>query len=567
MIRRSGLCAGLACTLLAGCYQGDWKIGLEVPVGTRERLLATRDVERWELEQTPTPFVVRLRADLSPRCRSARFGSTRRTDVGRFRRTGGQYWRGAAIATGILGGVGVLTGGSGWLSRSAGGQTPLAMYTVGGLVGAGGIVSCILAIQKSSPARWALCGSMLGTGAALALGAGLSQIGGGGPDPMDPTKQLPLIGTNVFQGMTYGGAAALGVAGAFGITAALWKGETERTRVIESPQASLWDRQQGEQTCGPARPLIGRTATLEISAERAAEGAGSEAEPLKLRVAVGEEGVATVDLRPLRQSLPSCGVLRISANPDTLYEQFNEDYLPQQTPQQALPLGRPIHGRILPPGGITLQGLEGKAQRQAKGRGAPGFAEAELAGLERRCRVELARGEPGREAPREAPRDPRAPRGQEPMGPPTPPSLAPGGAAPGQGPAQAVALGPPGEPDVAEPPEAMGAQAGHGGAPGAGGAQAPGPGSAGGCAPEMRQTIQRECEHSCGRTLEAAACVFERRKCMIDARASQQKQRDQELCDLAWEKCLFRAGVGPGAWSRCADACQKKNEASMCRPE
>ncbi|MCS6915091.1 MAG: hypothetical protein NZ890_17915 [Myxococcota bacterium] len=538
------LALGLAVSLaLAGCYQGEWKIGIEVPVSSKHKLLATRDVESWELEQTPTPYVVRLRGEMTQRCRGAHFGSSRRTDVGRFVRVGGQHWKRAAIATGVLGGAGLLVGGSGWMSRDAGPFALPAMYAVGGLLGAAGLVNCILAINKSSPVRWALCGSMFGSGAAIALGAGLSHIASGAElDPLNPmrqTERIPVIGTEVFQGLTYAGVGTLGMAGIAGIAAGLWRGETERKRVVETPQVALWDEQRGEQVCGPARPMVGRTATLEIVAERATQGPGSENDPLKLRVALGDEGVAAVDLRPLRQALSSCGVLRVQVNPDTLYEQFVPDFVPPQPPPQ-VPVSRPIHGRILPEGGLTLQGLEGRPRRASGRQPVPGFSDEVIGAIERRCRAEIARGGELRTEPPHgewvATRSER-PRG-EPTGPTSPPS-----------PAGEVA----GEPEFADPPEAEPAPAPS---------QAPQKAE---CAAETKQTIQRDCEHSCGKTLEAAPCVFERRKCLIDARYSQQKQRDLELCDLAWEKCLFKSGVSPGAWARCIEACQRKNEASMCR--
>ncbi len=86
------------------------------------------------------------------------------------------------------------------------------------------------------------------------------------------------------------------------------------------------------------------------------------------------------------------------------------------------------------------------------------------------------------------------------------------------------------------------------------------------CSPERRQDVVRECELSCSKSLEISTCLFDRRKCMIEARYSQQRQRDQELCDLSWERCIFKSGIGPGSWDRCVDGCRKKNELSLCPP-
>jgi hypothetical protein len=61
--------------------------------------------------------------------------------------------------------------------------------------------------------------------------------------------------------------------------------------------------------------------------------------------------------------------------------------------------------------------------------------------------------------------------------------------------------------------------------------------------------------------------MLDRRGCQINARYSQQKQRDLDLCDLAWEKCIYKVGVTPGAWARCMDGCQKSNEPLSCREQ
>ncbi len=524
-----------------GCYQGDWRIGAEVPIGTTSRLLPTRDIERWELEPTVTPYVVRLNADLRPRCRNARFGSSRRTDTGVFKRTGGGYWAAAAITSGGLAGIAGIAGGSGWIARDGGPYAPPALYAVGGLIAVGGLVTCVLAAkQGSTTTRKVLCGVLSGAGVSMLAGTVLQQ---------ELFPKPPTAGeTDVLKTLTFAGAGTLGVALGTGIVAGLWRGQTERTQVVDKPDDSLWDRQQGEVTCGPPKPLVGRTATLEIFAERAPEGPGSEAEPLKLKVAVNEEGKVPVDLRPLRTALQDCGVLRVQVDPDTIYEQFLDDFTPAAKPDPGSATSRPIQGRIVPREGITLQGMEGKSKKNVSRLAVPGFEEEVVARVERRCRAEIARAQPGR-ALSAAPvvvREPevpplvRAPIG--PMREPEPPEEE----------FQQSRRRP--EPEV--PPLVMQ----NGGAP-SGGARG------GECSAQARQTLYRDCEHTCSKSLDIGECLFDRRKCQIDARYSQQKQRDMELCDLAWERCIFKVGRNPAAWDRCVESCQKANEPAQCREQ
>jgi hypothetical protein len=41
-----------------------------------------------------------------------------------------------------------------------------------------------------------------------------------------------------------------------------------------------------------------------------------------------------------------------------------------------------------------------------------------------------------------------------------------------------------------------------------------------------------DCEHQCGKAHQLTSCVFDFRKCQIEARSSTQPQRERDLCDL-----------------------------------
>src|SRR5262245_16266169 len=98
--RSQSLCVLVGLVLLAtlgGCYQGEWRLGIETPVATSTRLVPTRDIERWELVPSTVPHVVSVKASVAPRCRYVLFGTNRRVDTGRFKRTGGGWWSALAI--------------------------------------------------------------------------------------------------------------------------------------------------------------------------------------------------------------------------------------------------------------------------------------------------------------------------------------------------------------------------------------------------------------------------------------------------------------------------------------
>src|SRR5262249_50550030 len=133
-----------------------------------------------------------------------------------------------------------------------------------------------------------------------------------------------------------------------------WRGYVDRERVIETESAQTWDPQTSEQPCGTNRPMAGRTATLEITSEYLTEGLASDASPLKVRIALSGQSNQAVDLRPLRQALPSCGALRVMLPPDIMYEMYTDDYVPPVPPDMISPAARPIHGIITPRDGVWL---------------------------------------------------------------------------------------------------------------------------------------------------------------------------------------------------------------------
>src|SRR5262249_7836336 len=130
---------------------------------------------------------------------------------------------------------------------------------------------------------------------------------------------------------------------------------------------------------------------LDIVAENAGEGPGSEGRPLRTRIAITNDNFQSVDLRGLRQALASCGVLRINLSPDQIYEEFTEDYFPPFNPDQAPASSHVVHGQLIPVEGITLPALEGRARRPL-GRVVsvvPGISEEMLSSTERRCRAAI----------------------------------------------------------------------------------------------------------------------------------------------------------------------------------
>lgn len=569
--RRAPLfCLSIVLGGLAGCYQGEWRLGSEMPMASAHRLVPTRDVERWELQQSMTPNVVQVKGTVTPRCRYVLFGTSSRTDTGRFKRVGTGYWTAAAILAGTAGGAAGGFGGSGWFSQLYPDWGRPAMYGVGGALAAGGLASCISAIASPTKLRLALCGIMVGLGGSVLAGAAISALPGGAGNSTGagtPASTNQFIDTTTFRNLAIAGGAMVGAAIFSGLISASWRGYIDRERTTEIENAQAWDPQTSEQNCGGQRGISGRTATIEISAENLTEGLGSEGSPLKIRVAMTGQTLQAVDLRSLRNAIPSCGALTVRLSPDLLYEENTiDDYMPPMLPSEMTNNSRPTHGVITPKEGITLPASGGtrKATTGLPRQPVPGISLDVLATLERRCRGDEAdpvpppvvekrprtRRPPVRVTPStEAQSDP-PPSSPSDSGTPSEegnvqrgePSARPTGDAPSSGSTPSVSSGtltpsrtPLGQPEVHE------------------------------CSADAQQARFADCEHQCGRALELSACLFDFRKCHINARQSAQPQKERDACDLAWEQCLFKTNVAPGSWRRCVEGCTQANEPAACR--
>lgn len=565
---RVGLVSVVALASLSGCYQGEWRLGVEVPVATTNRLVPVRDVERWELSSTSVPNVVQVRASISQRCRYALYGTTRRTDVGHFKRVGGGWWTALAIATGTAGGAAGGFGVGGWMSNLYPEWGRYAMYGAGGAVAATGLATCIATLARPSRVRLALCGIFVGLGGAVLAGAAMSALPSPtstGATPSSPGF-TPLIDTTTFRTLAIAGAGLVGGSIFSGIIGGTWRGHIERERTIENESIQTWDPQTSEQACGAAQPLAGRVAALEVTSEYLTDGLGSDASPLKLRVALGGQTSQSVDLRPLRAALPSCGALRVQLVPDIVYETFSDDYIPPVPPDQMLPSGRPVHGLIGPRDGIWLSA--GHVERHIQNNKPSiiaGISPDVLAAVERRCRGD----QPPASADEDEPRRP-APRPTASRRPPPPPVAS-----------EPEEVATPAAPQTPPTPTPMtssatdrpagGSGAGSDGSfaatPGLTPQRRPLAGSEGEleCSAESQQARFADCEHQCGRALELSACLFAFRKCHINARSAPMPQKERESCDLAWEQCLFNANVAPGSWRRCVDGCVQANEPANCK--
>ena len=550
------LVALLAVTATAGCYTGEWRTGVETPVAVTSRLLPTRTVETWELSQTTAPYVLSLKGTQTPRCRMALYGKSRRVDTGKFERTGGAWWKALAIVTGIGGGFGLGFGAGGYVPNLIDPTygRPI-MYAAGSALVVGGLVSCFLSLSSPRRSRQAMCGLLTGLGGSVLAGAILSTL----PSQTkvaQPGQPAPtLIEPAMYQQILLAGAGLSGAAVASGVVASLWRGYDDRARVIRIDNASLWDEQQPEQTCGALKPLLGRTVGLEIVAENAAQGLGSEVQPMKMRVAIAHAATQPIDLTPLRQALPSCGVLTVRIVPDVVYERFTEDFTPPVSPDLMHQAAQPIYGHIVPPDGLTLSTMEGRLRPTSK-QGVPGLPAETLARVERACRGEA---EPVVPAPGKAP--PRRPT-SSPTPTPTPaqtPSQTPPGPGTPVEPAQPEPVAPVPTPPAPRPDEFVLT-------PGVTLAPRPSDQPAEGeCSLENQQSRVRDCEHQCGKALSLMPCVLEYRKCAIDARYSASPDKDRALCDLGFEQCLYRVGVSTSSWHRCVEGCYEVNEPPRCK--
>lgn len=564
--RRSGarlLIAGVIATVgvtgTSGCYNGEWRTGVEVPVNVTARLLPTRTVETWELSQTTVPYVVQIKGTQTPRCHMALYGKSRRTDTGQFERTGGTWWKALAIVTGIAGGFGVGFGAGGYVPQLVDPTygRPI-MYAAGSGLVVGGLVGCFMALSRPTKVRQAFCGLLTGLGGAVLAGSVMSTLPSAKVAPTAGQMTVPLIDPMLYQQILLAGAGLSGAAVATGVIANLWQGTDDRVRVVDVNNASLWDQQQPEQSCGATKPLMGRTVGVEIVAENAVQGLGSEAQPLKLRVAIGTGATQPLDLTPVRQALPSCGSLTVRIIPDVVYERYTEDYTPPVPPDLMHKAAQPVFGHILPAEGLTLPIAEGR-QRQVGKQGIPGVSVEALARVERHCRGEA---------------DPVP--GPKPIPPRRPVPMTPTQPAQPQQPAQPP--GPPGPPDATQPPAPVEPAQPEPVQPVAPRSNEPvlTPGltlpqrsldqpAEGDCSMEVLSSRARDCENQCGKALSLMPCVMDFRKCAIEARYSDKSERDRALCELGWEQCLYKAGVSTGSWRRCAEGCVEVNDPPQCK--
>lgn len=547
----------------SGCYQGEWRLGIETPIATASRLHPTRDIERWELVPSTVPHVLTVKASVNPRCRYVLYGTTRRTDTGQFKRIGNGWWTALAIATGTAGGAAGGFGVGGWFSLLYPDWGRYAMFGAGAGVATGGMASCIAALVRPTKVRFAMCGILVGLGGSILAGAGIAGVPGADSKGAVPGAPgfVPLIDVNLFRTLALTGAGLAGGAIFSGLIAGTWRGYIDRERTIDNETAQNWDSQTGEQSCGTSRPMAGRTAALDITSEYLTEGVGSDATPLKVRVALGGASSQAVDLRPLRTALASCGALRVTLNPDIMYEMYIEDYMPPIPPDQANPAARPIHGIITPRDGVWLPALRAPTSDRPTNPKrpllVPGISPEVLADVERRCRGEQP-GEHQSLPPTDGVADSGrpSPRSSQPPAP-TPPPYNDNGPPRTYEPPSRPYSGVTEEPSAASTPGMTPQRR----------ALASRDNQEGECSAESQQSRFADCEHQCGRALDMSACLFTFRKCHIDARGTALPQKEHDACDLAWEQCLFKANIAPSSWRRCVDGCMQANEPTACKPK
>lgn len=541
---RSLLPWAMLAVLSTGCYRGEWKLGNEVPVSATARLTPVRDIERWEITQSMTPHVLQIKGTLTQRCRYVKYGTARRQDTGTFRRTGSGYWVGLAVLTGTIGGAAAGYALGALLPTLNEQWGPAVTYAGSGALIAGGLVSCVATIFNFSKPRIALCGTLTGFGGAMMAGALTWKTA------VDRLQLSPATASTVQSAMLYGGASLVGVSFLSGLVSSAWRGEAERERTVEVVNPPMWDPQSAEQNCGAQIPINGRSAVLEITAEKLTEGLGSEAAPLRHRVAMAGKSVQTLDLRPLRNAIRSCGALQLRLVPDFPHEVPPDDeFWPSLSPLELAGAPKIVHGSVTPREGLSLPDgpISGPRKPDLRRSPLPGIGYHVLAALDRRCRGEppledgptvgspAARPAPGRRpvpqsrpAPSEEPSEsensePAAstPVESNPTTPPTP-SLTP-------------SRMPLAQEEVNE------------------------------CSLESQRSRFTECEHQCGRAFAVSACLLEFRKCHVAARSAPQPERERDVCDLAWEQCLYKTNVAPGSWRRCVEGCTQANEPPACR--
>ena len=546
--RASMLLVALGGLGVSGCYQGEWRLGTEVPVSMTSRLHSVRSVETWELGEAGGGTVVKLKATSTPRCRLAMYGKSSRTDTGTFERLGGNWWKGASIITGIAGGAGVGIGLGGMITQLEPKYGGPITYATGGAIAAGGIASCLASISNGSKARYAFCGILTGFGASILAGGALSTIPGsstgttgtgtGSGTSSSAAATSSLVDLQTFQTILMAGGGMVGVSILTGIIGHAWQGNEDRIRTVDSPSAAIWDDQQSESACNAPSPLQARSATLNITVENVQSGPGSDEKPLKVRVQPVGPGPQMVDLRWIRQALPSCGILTVKVVPDVVYPPYSDDYTPTVGPDLIGKSVRPLFTQVLPPDGVPIEPLVSplKTPPPTNKSVLHGILPETLRQIDRVCSGEV----PVAVKPKLPP---------IPVAPQLPPPEVP------SDPAKIVTAPKP-APAIEEPELTPGLHLG--GAMEGDSAEAD-------CGRLAQQARLQDCELQCGRNLQVTSCLAEYRPCVAVAKTASQPLRERSLCEVTWHECLDRKGVASGTFRSCTEACADANTPSVCR--
>jgi hypothetical protein len=557
-MRAGGLTSlGIASTLFwTGCYQGEWRQGIEVPISATARLKTVRTVETWELSEPGNGYVLSVKGSTTPRCRHALYGKTRRTDTGTFERLGGNWWKGAAIVTGIAGGAGVGIGAGGWIAQLDPKIGPPITYAAGGAIAAGGLASCLASISYGSKARYVFCGILTGLGASILAGGALSTLPGtsstttptvGGTSSSTSSASTPLITTPTFQTIAFAGGGLVGASILTGIIGHAWQGTEDRVRTVDSASSSIWDDQQPESACNAPSTLVARSAVLLIVADNVTSGPGSEERPLKVRVQPVGPGAQMVDLRWVRQALPHCGVLRVKLSPDVNYPPYSEDYTPVVSPELIGQSVRPLFTQVVPAEGVELAPLADGTRPLVGKPYLHGLSSETLKSVDRACSGEPAAPSKVKPKPAPAPVPPVPVDVVQPVDPSVPVeslSDAPPVVAP-----QALRFDDPGlTPGIhlQSLPEG----------------QEDDPS----CGREAQKSRLTDCEFQCSRNLlQGASCLPDYRRCVSTALRSAQRHRERSACEFTWQECLSRVGLSSSTFRSCTEACADANTPTLCR--
>lgn len=557
-MRAGGLASlGIASTLLGvGCYQGEWRQGIEVPISATARLKTVRTVETWEMSEPGNGYVLSVKGSTTPRCRHALYGKTRRTDTGTFERLGGNWWKGAAIVTGIAGGAGVGIGAGGWIAQMDPKIGPPITYAAGGAIAAGGLASCLASISYGSKARYAFCGILTGLGASILAGGALSTLPGtsstttpivGGSSSSASSASTPLIDTATFQTIAFAGGGLVGASILTGIIGHAWQGTEDRVRTVDSASSSIWDDQQPEAACNAPSSVVARSAVLQIVADNIPSGSGSEERPLKVRVQPIGPGAQMVDLRWVRQALPHCGVLRVKLLPDVNYPPYSDDYTPVVSPDLIGQSVRPVFTQIVPAEGVELAPLAEGTKPLVGKPYLHGLSSETLKAVDRACSGEPAAPSKVKPKPAPAPVPPVPVDVVQPVDPSVPveslsdapPVVAPQSLRfddPGLTPGIHLQSLPEGQEDDPS------------------------------CGREAQKSRLTDCEFQCSRNLlQGASCLPDYRRCVSTALRSAQRHRERSACEFTWQECLSRVGLSSSTFRSCTEACADANTPALCR--